>query len=88
MRKKLIIRKKPYTGKGKTRTVLAYNIRQLRLKNNYTQVKLAKFIGVSTQAIKMFEWKKLFPSERTLERMASVFKTEVYILLKPKRGKL
>jgi len=86
--KKIIIKRKSYAGKGKTREILAHNIRQLRLKNNYTQVKLAKIVGVSAQAIKMFEWKKLYPSERTLERIASVFKTEVYILFKPKRGKL
>ena len=56
---KSLNKKRSYTGKYKTRTVLANNIKQLRL------------------------WKKLFPSERTLEALASVFKTEVFLLFKP-----
>lgn len=80
-------RKKPYAGKGKTREIFSQNLKRLRIKNNIIQVKLAKKVGVSLQAIKNFEHKRLFPSERTLEALSKALKTEVYLLLKPSRRK-
>jgi len=77
--------KKIYTGKNKTRRILSENLVKLRNKSKLSQSELALLVGVSLQAIKMFEWKKLYPSEKTLETLAKVFKTEVYILLKPSR---
>lgn len=61
--------------------VLAYRVKLLRESNNYTQVQLAKKVGVSQGCISLIECKGLVPSYPILYTLADVLHTTTDYLL-------
>ena len=64
-----------------TSVVLAYKVKSLRKSNNYTQVELAKKVGVSQGCISLIESKGLVPSYPVLYVLADVLHTTTDYLL-------
>jgi transcriptional regulator with XRE-family HTH domain len=64
-----------------TSVVLAYRVKLLRKSNNYTQVQLAKKVGVSQGCISLIECKGLVPSYPVLYVLADVLHTTTDYLL-------
>ncbi len=53
------------------------NIKKLRLKNNWSQQKLAEKLNVSQQTIAKWENKKCFPRSELLPVIASIFNCKI-----------
>ena len=64
-----------------TSAVLAYRVKSLRKSNNYTQVELAKKVGVSQGCISHIESKGLVPSYPVLYVLADALHTTTDYLL-------
>lgn len=60
---------------------LSGKIRELRIKNNYSQNKLAGLIGVSNNYVNMWENGKRIPSVDSLEKLSNIFNIELNELL-------
>jgi DNA-binding transcriptional regulator YiaG len=45
------------------------DIKKLRAERNLTQVQLARLIGVSSQAVKLWEWQDATPNEKNMKKL-------------------
>jgi len=45
------------------------DIKKLRAERNLTQVQLARLIGVSSQAVKLWEWQDATPNEENMKKL-------------------
>ena len=66
------------------RNTLGQNVRIRRCSRSWSQEKLAEKAGVSKNTITDIEKGDKFARAKTLVRLAKIFDTEVYELLKPK----
>ena len=62
---------------------LAFNIKLLRKKMGISQEKLAEITDLSTQTISDIEGCRTWVSDKTLEKLANVFKVDVFQLFIP-----
>jgi transcriptional regulator with XRE-family HTH domain len=67
----------------KLREIFMENIRKHRIKNDWSQIALAKKTGVSVNFINDLESGKKWASPATMVRMANAFGIYAYELLKP-----
>jgi len=65
------------------RSILSQNIKYYRGLRNWSQVKLAEKIGISTNFLADIETGKSWVSSLTLIKLANCFNIEVYELFKP-----
>ena len=56
-------------------------IREVRKNNGYTQVELAKKIGIAVNSLRLYEAGKISPPMSVLERLAEVTKTRIQLFL-------
>jgi len=61
--------------------LLGQNIKELRMKNKYTQVELAKRIGVTKSSVSAYETDERIPSYEVLIKMANIFGVSVDSIL-------
>ena len=66
-----------------TRELLAYNIKMLRKKTGFSQEKLAEAADLSAQTISDIEGCRTWVSDKTLEKLASILKVDVFQLFIP-----
>ena len=64
------------------REVLIDNVRNLRYKHSWSQMKLAEEAHISTGMVGEMESGKKLPSLETLEKLATAFKVPPYVLLR------
>ena len=65
------------------REIFSKNIKDFRIRNNWSQVALAHNAGVSVNFINDIESGKKWASPATMVKIADVFNIHVYELLKP-----
>jgi len=65
------------------RSVLSENIRRLRNRREWSQMKLAEKLGISTNFLSDIENCKVWVSSSTLAKLASALDVQVYELFKP-----
>ena len=65
------------------REIFCRNIKEFRVRNNWSQVALAQEAGVSVNFINDLESGKKWASPATLIKIANAFNIQVYELLKP-----
>lgn len=63
--------------------LLAQNIKTLRKKCGLSQEKLAEAAGLSVQSISDIEGCRTWVSDKTLEKLASAFDADVFLLFMP-----
>jgi transcriptional regulator with XRE-family HTH domain len=63
--------------------IFSNNLKELRGRNSWSQIELAKKTGVSVNFINDIEAKKKWASPATMVKIANVFNVQVYELLKP-----
>lgn len=68
--------------------ILAQNIRTYRKINNYSQFELAVQADVSEQTINSIEGCRLWPSDKTLNKLSEALNVEIYKLFIPQEIKL
>ena len=59
----------------------ALRLKNLRIKNGYTQAKLAELLGISTSAVGMYEQGRREPDNRLLKKISEVFGVSADYLL-------
>ena len=45
------------------------DIKKLRTERSLTQVQLARFVGVSSQTVRMWEWQDVAPNEENMKKL-------------------
>jgi transcriptional regulator with XRE-family HTH domain len=56
-------------------------LKDLRIENGYTQVELAKKVGVISTLIQKWEWGKVNPGKENIENLTKVFNVSTSYLL-------
>jgi len=67
----------------KVRKILSSNLKKHREKLGFSQEKLAESAEISTMMVKDIEGCRTWVSDKTLERLATALKTDIFRLLMP-----
>ena len=63
---------------------LSANLKKIRKAKNLSQFELAEKAGLSDQTINSIEGKRLWPSDKTMIKIANALETDAYQFLLPK----
>lgn len=67
------------------RETLSINLKKYRNVKKWSQFELAEYAGVSEQTINSIEGLRLWPSDKTLTKIANVLDIEIYRLFIPQK---
>ena len=65
------------------REILAFNLKEYRRKNGFTQEKLAEKAGISANYLSMVEISRKFPTPEMLDRLAQALNIQTFQLFDP-----
>ncbi|MBR0099767.1 MAG: helix-turn-helix transcriptional regulator [Treponema sp.] len=72
-------------GSQELRENLSQNLKKYRKRKNWSQFELAEKAEISEQTINSIEGLRLWPSDKTLTKIANVLEIEIYKLFVPQK---